>query len=107
MRLSAPEQIRLGRRALDAGSHRVLVVLDRVDDRQVPELGHVEVLVDLALVDRAVAEIAQADAPILGIFPLEREAGAERDLSPDVAVTAVEAVIDAEHVHRTALALGY
>ena len=36
-----------------------------VDDRQVPQLGHVEGLVDLALVDRAVAEIGQADAAIL------------------------------------------
>ena len=37
---------------------------------------------------------------------LEREAGAERDLRADDAVAAVEAMLDAEHVHRAALALG-
>jgi hypothetical protein len=38
-------------------AHGVFVVLDDVDHRQLPELGHVEALVDLALVGRAVAEI--------------------------------------------------
>src|SRR5437870_7370430 len=31
-------------------SHRIAVVLDDVDHRQLPQLGHVEALVDLALV---------------------------------------------------------
>ena len=83
-----------------------MVVLDRVDDRQVPQLGHVEALVDLALVGRAVAEIGEAHAAVARILVLEGEAGAERDLRADDAVAAVEAVLDAEHVHRTALALG-
>ena len=104
MRLAAPVQQRLGRRALDRRAHRILVVLDRVDDRQVPQLGHVEGFVDLALVDRAVAKIGKAHAAILGIFVLEGEARPERHLRADDAVAAVEAVIDAEHVHRPALA---
>ena len=37
---------------------------------------------------------------------LEREAGAERHLRADDAVAAVKAVLDAEHVHRAALAVG-
>ena len=44
--------------------------------------------------------------PSLGIFVLEGEAGAEADLRADDAVAAVEAMLDAEHVHRAALALG-
>ena len=46
------------RRSLDGRPHRVLVVLDDEDDRQLPQLGHVEGLVDLSLVGGAVAEIA-------------------------------------------------
>ena len=103
---AAPVEQRLGGRALDARAHRIFVVLDRVDHRQVPQLGHVEGLVDLALVDRAVAEIGQAHPAVLGIFMLEREAGAERHLRADDAVPAVKAVVDAEHVHRPALAVG-
>ena len=63
-------------------------------------------LVDLALVGRAVAEIGEAHAAVAAIFVLEREAGAERHLRADDAVAAVEAMLDAEHVHRSALALG-
>src|SRR3546814_12562650 len=37
----------------------------------------------------------------------EGEPGAERDLRADDAVTAIEFMLDAEHMHRTALALGY
>src|SRR3954452_15310165 len=47
----------LGGRAVDARAHRILIVLDDVDDRQLPELGHVEALVNLALIGRPVAEI--------------------------------------------------
>src|SRR3546814_21138395 len=36
----------------------------------------------------------------------EGEPGAERDLRADDAVTAIEFMLDAEHMHRTALALG-
>jgi hypothetical protein len=83
-----------------------LVVLDHVDDRELPQLRHVEALVDLALVGRAVAEIGEADAAVAAIFVGEAEAGAEADLGADDAVAAVEFMLDAEHVHRAALALG-
>jgi hypothetical protein len=93
-----------GRRALDAGAHGVLVVLDHVHDRQLPELGHVEALVDLALVGRAVAHIGVADVAIALVAVGQRQAGAERYLGADDAVAAVEAGLDVEHVHRAALA---
>src|SRR5581483_1001486 len=59
-----------------------------------------------ALIGGAIAEISEADAAILAIFVGEGEAGAEADLRPDDAVAAVEFMVDAEHVHRAALALG-
>ena len=104
--VAALVELVLGRGAVDRGAHRILVVLDHEDDRQLPQLGHVEALVDLALIGRAVAEIGEADAAIRFIFVPEGEPGAERDLGADDAVAAVESVLDAEHVHRAALALG-
>ena len=63
-------------------------------------------LVDLALVDRAVAHIGDADAAVLAVLVREGEAGAERHAGADDAVPAIEALVAGEHVHRAALALG-
>jgi hypothetical protein len=49
-------------------AHGVAVVLDDVDDRQLPELGHVEALVDLALVGRAIAEIGERSRAVAAIL---------------------------------------
>ena len=48
-------------RAVEGGAHAVAVVLDDVDDRQVPQRAHVQRLVEGALVDGAVAEEAEHD----------------------------------------------
>ena len=101
---AALAEIGRGRGALDARAHRVLVVLDDVDDRQLPELRHVEALVDLALVGRAVAEIGERDVAVLAILVGEGEPGAERHLRADDAVAAVELLLLGEHVHGAALA---
>jgi hypothetical protein len=61
---AAAIELVLGRGAIDAGAHGVLVVLDHIDDRKLPQLGHVEALIHLALVRRAVAEIGHRDAAI-------------------------------------------
>ncbi len=79
-----------GGRPRHRGAHGVLVVLDDIDDRQLPQLGHVEGLVDLALVGGAVAEIGQADAVIAAILVGEGQAGAQRHLGADDAVAAIE-----------------
>ena len=71
---AAAEKLILGRRAIDAGAHGVLVVLDHEDDRQLPQLGHVEGFIDLALVGRAVAEIGDAHAAIVVILVREAQA---------------------------------
>ncbi len=105
-RQPAPRQIGLRRGARDRRAHGVAVVLDHVDDRQLPQLRHVEALVDLALVGGAVAEIGDADIVVAAVAVGESEPGAERHLRADDAVAAVEALLDAEHVHRAAFALG-
>src|SRR5690606_6855208 len=95
-----------GRRAFDARAHGVLVVLDDVDGRQLPQLRHVEALVDLPLVRGAVAEIDEADRVVAAVLAREGQPRAQRDLRADDAVTAIEAGRYVEHVHRPALALG-
>ena len=105
-RQAALGEIGLRRGARHRGAHGVAVVLDDVDHRQLPQLRHVEALVDLALVGRAVAEIGQADAVVAAIFVGEGEPGADRNRRADDAVPAVEILLAGEHVHRAALALG-
>ena len=99
------EQIGAGRGAIDRGPHAVAVVLDHVDDRQLPQRGHVEAFVDLALIDRAVAEIGHRDQAVVAVMVGEGEAGADRHLRADDAVAAEEILLPAEHVHRAALAV--
>src|SRR3546814_6004892 len=71
--------------------------------RQRPQRRHVEGFVDLALVERAVAEVGDRHRFFVQVAVREGEAGAERHLRPDDAVAAVEALLVAEHVHRAAL----
>ncbi len=97
----------LGRgRARLRGAHGVLVVLDHEDHRQAPERGHVERLIDLALVGGTIPEIGEGDAAVVLVLVGKGEAGADRHLGTDDAVTAVEMLLFREHVHRAALALG-
>ena len=65
----------LGERAaaLDMRAHGVVVVLDHVDHRQLPQRGHVEALIDLALIGGALAEKGEADAVVAAIFVGEGE----------------------------------
>ena len=105
---AGPALIQLGRRGrpLDRGAHGVLVVLNDVDGRQLPQLGHVEALIDLALVGRAVTEIDEGHRIVAPVLARERQTRAQRHLRPDDAVPAVKRRRHIEHVHRAALALG-
>src|SRR5439155_2097325 len=95
-----------GRRARHRRTHGVAVVLDHIDHRELPQLRHVEALVDLALVGRAVAEIGEADEIIAAVAVGEGKPRPERDLGADDAMAAVEILLHAEHVHGATLALG-
>ena len=99
-------EIRRRRRALGRRPHRILVVLDHEDDRQVPEFRHVERFVDLALVGGAIAEIGEGHPVVAEVLVGEGEARPDRHLRADDAVAAVEMLLFREHVHRAALALG-
>ena len=99
-------QVGRRRRTGNGCPHSVLVVLDDVDHRQLPQLGHVEALVDLALVGGAVAEIGERHVVVAAIPIGEGEPASERNLGADDAVTAEETLLDGKHVHGAALASG-
>ena len=102
--MAAIEEIGMRRGAGDGGAHAVLVVLDDVEHRQLPERRHVEGLVDLTLVDGAVTQIGGADIVLALVLVSKGQAGADRHLGADNAVSAEEALLAGEHVHRAALA---
>src|SRR5262249_32568611 len=54
---AAMKQVGARRGAVYRRPHPVSIVLDHVNDRQLPQRSHVEALIDLPLIDRAVAEI--------------------------------------------------
>ena len=101
---AALREVLLGRGPRDGGAHGVAVVLDDVDGGQLPQLRHVEALVDLALIGRAVAEIDRRDRAIVAVMIGEGEASAQRHLPAHDAVAAIEMLLFREHVHGAALA---
>src|SRR6266446_5106990 len=102
---AAMKEIGAGRGAVYRCPHPVAVVFDHVNDRQLPQRGHVEALVDLPLIDRAVAEIGDRDRPVPAIMVSKAEPGSDRNLRADDAVPAKEVFLPAEHVHRAAFAV--
>src|SRR5205085_9599835 len=102
---AAAGEIGGGRRTFHRGAHAVLVVLDDVEHRQIPQRRHVEGLIDLALVERAVAHVGHRKTAIAFVLVGKPEAGADGYLGADYAVAAVKALLAAEHVHGAALAL--
>src|SRR6516165_3328120 len=102
---TAMKQVGARRGAIDRRPHPVSIVLDHVNDRQLPQRGHVEALIDLPLIDRAIAEIGDRDLPVCAIMMGKGEPGSDRHLRADDAVAAKEAHLPAEHVHRAALAV--
>src|SRR5690606_35782989 len=104
--LAAAVKLSLRRGALDRSSHGIFVILDHINDRQAPEFGHIKSLIDLPLVDRAVAHIAERDGIAALIFLAEGKAGAKRNAGADNAMPAEEVGLAREHMHGAALALG-
>src|SRR6185437_15877593 len=79
---------------------------DHIDDRELPQLRHVEALIDLALIGGPVAEIGQADIVVAAVAIGECQPRSDRDLRVDNAMATEEAFLNAKHVHRAAFALG-
>ena len=99
----------LGERAaaLDRGAHGVMIVLDDIEHRELPQRRHVEALIDLALIGRALAEEGERRREALPRYllakasPVPSGAGA-----PTMPWPPIEILLHREHVHRAALALG-
>mmetsp|Transcript_24136 Transcript_24136/g.73853 ORF Transcript_24136/g.73853 Transcript_24136/m.73853 type:complete len:413 (+) Transcript_24136:249-1487(+) len=94
----------VGRAALLGGAHAVLVVLAHVDERQLPQGGHVEGFEELPLIGRAVAVQRKGAAAVATVLGGEREAGADGGLRADDAIAAIEIGISLVHVHRATFA---
>src|SRR5262249_60690490 len=84
----------------------IAIVLENVDHWRLPEPRHVEALVGLPLVGSAVAQVGQGDVVVAAIAIGEGEPGPQRHGRTDDAMAAIEALLDGEHVHGAALALG-
>ena len=89
---------------LDRRAHAVAVVDDLEDDRQVPDGGQVERLVEGADVGRALAELAEHRVRLALVVERERDADGDRQLAADDAPAAQEVALDVEQVHRAAVA---
>ncbi len=61
--------------------HRVVVVFNDENHRQVPEFGHVIGLIDLALIGGTVAEVSESHVVIAKVFVGKGQTGAQRHLS--------------------------
>ena len=87
---------------LHAGGHRVAVVLHEHDQRQRPEAGQVARLVEGALVDRAVADVADDHVARSGELLGIGGAGRQRHAAADDRVGSQEAGLVVAEVHGAA-----
>ena len=104
-RAGALVELGLGRGALDARAHAVLVVDNQEHDRQRPQRGEVERLVPGAHVHRAVAELAQHGLWLALTYQRKGEADGDGKLAGDDPPSTEEAAFDVEEVHRAAPAV--
>ena len=74
------------------------------NDRQVPELSHVESLEDLTLVGSTVSVEGQGNVLLIGVLACEGDTSTNGDLSTNDTVSTVEA--GGEHVHGSTLSVG-
>ena len=91
-------------RPLHARPHRVLVVFDDVNHRELPERGQIERLVIRALVDSPVTQKAEAATFQALVFQAVGKAEAKRGLAGHDPVTAPVVFFRCEKMHRAALA---
>src|SRR5215469_2996607 len=94
---AAAEEIMRRRGAHYGSAHAVFVVLDDIDNGQLPQRGHVEAFRDLTLIHGTITHEGQANAAIVPVVMREGEAGADRHLCTDDAVPAEEIFLAREH----------
>ena len=90
---------------MEVRSHRHHVVFHDINHRQLPERSHVEGFMESALIHRAVAEVADANAIFLAVLARERNARRQRQMAADDRVAAEESLLDVEEVHGAPLPL--
>src|SRR5690606_31853993 len=95
-------EVRLGGGTVRRRTHRILVVLDHENDRQLIESRQVNRLVEGALLDGPVTEEAQADPVVLFILVRKGDAYPKRDVPADDPVASEESLLGTEEVHRPA-----
>ena len=100
------------RSTFDRSAHRVAVVLDHEDHRDVEETREIHRLVETTLIERSITEEAKRDVLVdatvddfILILLREGQTGSEWGLSTDDSMSTEEIVRLVEHVHRPALAL--
>ena len=91
--------------SLGGGAHAVEVVFAEEYDGEFPDGGEVHGLVELALVDGAVAEEAEHYLIVAAVLDGEGDAGGDAQLTADDGVAAHEVELRAEQMHGPALAL--
>ncbi len=84
------DQVRVGLRAPQRRTHGVEVVLAQEQDRQLPQLGQIHALVELAFRDGSLAEEAGGHAVALAHLVGQRQADGDRQAAADDRVAAVE-----------------
>lgn len=90
---------------MDVGGDGELVVLEEIDDGELPDGRHVDALMEATLVGRAVAEERNGHRTVVANFGRQRRAGGQRDAAADDAVRAEQAALDLRDVHGAAAAV--
>ena len=98
------EAISHRRGAIEGGAHRVFIILNNVNDGELPKGGEIQRFVVSALVHGAVAHEAERAAFEAMVFEAVGESETERGLAADDAVAAPVIFIRRKKVHRAALA---
>jgi len=89
--------------AFSGGTHRLVVVLQHEQCRQLPDLGHVDGFEQLALVSCSISECADGDPVVLAAqFVREGDACGDRDLRTHDSIAALETLLGVLEVHGAA-----
>ena len=94
-----------GAGGVDVGGDCELVVLDEIDDGELPDGRHIDALMEAALVGCAVAEERNGHRAVVANFGRQRRASGQRNAAADDAVRAEQAALDLRDVHGAAAAV--